>query len=237
VAQNARAFALGRWAALHPDQAAALLKPATPATVDPVAFRADHLRSYQNDALARRFLNLVDSAPDPLREAVAKGYHKVLAYKDEYEVARLHLSTLDKARAAFDGHMRPRFWLAPPLLLGKDTAGRPRKRAFGPWMIPVFRLLASLKALRGTAFDVFGRTAERRMERALIAEYEADMAAWLPRATPSNMARLRDLAELPLTIRGFGPVKAANAEKAAARRREILHDLAATTVHQAIAAS
>jgi indolepyruvate ferredoxin oxidoreductase len=237
VAQNSRAFALGRWAVLHPEQAAALLQPATPAAPDPVAFRADHLRAYHDDALARRFLALVDRAPEPLRDAVARGYHKVLACKDEYEVARLHLATLDKARAEFDGNLRPRFWLAPPLLPGKDAAGRPKKRAFGAWILPVFRALAAMKGLRGTAWDPFGRTAERRMERALIAEYESDMAEWLPKATPGNMARLRELAELPLAIRGFGPVKAGNAERAAARRRVLLQELAAPPAHPAIAAS
>ncbi len=237
VAQNSRAFALGRWAVLHPDQAAALLKPAVPAAVDPVTFRADHLRAYQDDALARRYLRLVDSAPDALRESIAKGYHKLLAYKDEYEVARLHLTTMDKARAEFDGRLRPRFWLAPPLLPGKDAAGRPKKRAFGAWMVPVFRALAAMKALRGTAWDPFGRSAERRMERALIAEYEADMAEWLPKVTPAHVARVRELAELPLAIRGFGPVKAANAEGAAARRRAILQELTAAPTHSSIAAS
>jgi indolepyruvate ferredoxin oxidoreductase len=237
VEQNTRAFALGRWAALHPDRAAALLQPATPAAIDPVQFRADHLRAYQDDALALRYLALVDRAPAPLREAVARGYHKLLSYKDEYEVARLHLTTLDKARAEFDGALRPRFWLAPPLLPGQDAAGRPKKRAFGPWMIPVFRLLARLKPLRGTAWDPFGRTVERRMERALIAEYESDMAEWLPKATPATLPLLRDLAELPLAIRGFGPVKAASAAQAAARRRAILAQLAEPPAAAAIAAA
>ena len=219
---NQRAFDLGRWAVLNPAEAAALIRPPVPAAVDPVAFRADHLRAYQDDALARRFLAFVDRVPPDLRENVAKGYHKLLAIKDEYEVARLHLTTLDKAREAFDGALRPTFWLAPPLLPGKDGAGRPKKRAFGPWMLPVFRMLAGLKHLRATRWDIFGRSAERRMERALIAEYEGDMAAALAALTPANAPLVRELAELPLTIRGFGPVKEANAAKAAARRAEIL---------------
>ena len=219
---NLRAFDLGRWAVLNPAAAAALIRPPAPAPVDPVAFRADHLRAYQDDALAQRFLALVDKAPPDLRESVAKGYHKLLAYKDEYEVARLHLTTLDKARETFDGALRPTFWLAPPMLPGKDGAGRPKKRAFGAWMLPAFRLLARMKHLRGTRWDLFGRTAERRMERALIAEYEADMTAALAVLTPANLALVRELAELPLTIRGFGPVKEANAAKAAARRAAIL---------------
>ena len=233
---NARAFALGRWAALHPDQAAARLAPAVPEKVDPVAFRAAHLVEYQDAALADRFRAMVARAPEPLRESVAKGYHKVLAYKDEYEVARLHLTTLDKARAAFDGAFRPTFHLAPPFLPGKDAAGRPKKRAFGAWMIPVFRTLARLKRLRGTAFDPFGYSAERRLERALIAEYEGDMDRLLPTMTLSQMPLLRELAELPLTIRGFGPVKHANATRAALRRAEILAALRKGDTPQAMAA-
>lgn len=135
---NARAFSLGRWAALNPAEAAMIIRPRPPEPVDPVAFRADHLRAYQDDALAARFLALVDLMPRDLRESVAKGYHKLLAIKDEYEVARLHLATMDKARAEFDGTLRPTFHLAPPLLPGRDAQGRPRKRAFGAWMIPSF---------------------------------------------------------------------------------------------------
>ncbi len=233
---NARAFALGRWAALHPDQAAARLAPPVAAKVDPVAFRADHLAAYQDAALADRFRAMVARAPDPLRESVAKGYHKLLAYKDEYEVARLHLTTMDKARAEFEGDFKPVFHLAPPFLPGKDAAGRPRKRAFGAWMIPVFRTLARLKRLRGTALDPFGYSAERRAERAQIAEYEGDMDRLLPTVTPSRMALLTELAELPLTIRGYGPVKHANATRAALRRADILAALARGDTPQAMAA-
>jgi indolepyruvate ferredoxin oxidoreductase len=219
---NARAFNLGRWAVLNPGLAAAAIRPVAPVPVDPVAFRADHLRAYQDEAFAERFMALVDRAPAELRESVAKGYHKVLAIKDEYEVARLHLTTMDKARAEFDGALRPVFHLAPPLLPGRDAQGRPKKRAFGPWMIPAFRVLARLKHLRGTRWDLFGRSAERRMERALIAEYEGDMEFALSALTPATLPLIRELAELPLTIRGFGPVKEANARRAALRRADLL---------------
>jgi indolepyruvate ferredoxin oxidoreductase len=227
VEGNRRAFEIGRWALLHPEAAAALLVPKVvekPKSLDEaIAFRARHLTDYQDAAYAARYRRLVDSIADPrLREAVAKGYHKLLAYKDEYEVARLHLETVEKARAEFDGAFRPTFHLAPPLLSRKGPDGRPRKREFGPWMLPVFQRLAGLKRLRGTRWDVFGRTAERRMERALIAQYEADMAEVLPAVTPDTMDAAVALAELPLLIRGFGPVKHANAEKAAKRREELL---------------
>ncbi len=222
VKANTQAFALGRWATLNPQKAAAILAPADPPKVDPIAFRADHLRAYEGEALARRFLALVERTPEPLRDSVAKGYHKLLAIKDEYEVARLHLATLDKARAEFDGQLRPTFHLAPPLLPGRDAQGRPKKRAFGPWMVPVFRLLARLRPLRGTWADPFARLSERRMERALIAEYEGDIAMALADYSPAKLPLLRELAELPLSIRGFGPVKEGNAAKAAARRTDIL---------------
>jgi len=153
---------------------------------------------------------------------VAKGYHKLLAYKDEYEVARLHLETEAKARETFTGDFRMTYHLAPPLLPGKDAQGRPRKREFGPWVGRVYRVLAGMKRLRGTPLDIFGHAAERRAERALIRDYEADMARWLRDADALRMDALVALAELPLSIRGFGPVKAGNAAKAARRRSELL---------------
>ena len=223
VDANLRAFELGRWAVLHPDQAAAMLAPKVAAQVDPVAFRADHLTAYQDAALAARYRALVDRATDPgLRLAIAKGYHKLLSYKDEYEVARLHLDTAAKAAAEFDGAYRPTFHLAPPLLSGKGADGRPKKIEIGGWIMPAFRVLARMKGLRGTAWDVFGRTAERRMERALIAQYETDMAEVLRDLTPATLSTAIALAELPLTIRGFGPVKHANAKKAARTRETLL---------------
>ena len=221
--RNLRAFALGRWAVLNPEQASRLIAPAAVASPDPIAFRAAHLADYGDAALVKRFHDLVAKAPASLRESVAKGFHKLLTYKDEYEVARLHLSSMEKAEAEFEGKMRPTFHLAPPMLSGKNGQGRPKKRAFGPWIVPVFRVLARMKMLRGTALDVFGYSAERRMERGLIAQYEKDMALVLTADTPEKQAIAKELAELPLTIRGFGPVKQNNAEKAAKRRMALLN--------------
>ncbi|MBK5928921.1 indolepyruvate ferredoxin oxidoreductase family protein [Rhodobaculum claviforme] len=223
---NQRAFALGRWAVLHPDQAARMVSPnvvAAPSTPEArIAVRAAHLTAYQSARLARRYRALVDRVDDPrLKAAVAQGYHKLLSYKDEYEVARLHLETAEKARAEFDGDFRMTFHLAPPFLPGRDAQGRPRKRGFGPGILRAFRLLAALKPLRGTPLDPFGYTAERRMERRLIREYEADIAEALARVTPATLDAAVALAELPLQIRGFGPVKAANADAAARRREEL----------------
>ena len=219
---NQRAFELGRWAVAFPDQAARLLAPtAAAAETDPIEARAAHLAAYQNAALAARFRVLLNRAPESLRLPVAKGYHKLLAYKDEYEVARLHLESAAKAQAEFEGDLRLTYHLAPPLLSRMGPDGRPVKRAFGPWIMRAFRLLARLKGLRGTRLDPFGYLPERRLERALIAQYEADMAEVLAALTPATLGVARELAELPLSIRGFGPLKEA-AAKAAATRREAL---------------
>ncbi|WFE76111.1 indolepyruvate ferredoxin oxidoreductase family protein [Roseinatronobacter sp. S2] len=224
---NTRAFALGRWAVVHPKAAAKALADSVaqmPKSLDDmIAQRADHLASYQSARLAKRYRELVEQAPDArLREAVAKGYHKLLAYKDEYEVARLHLQTLDKARAEFDGNFTPRFHLAPPLLSRMGSDGRPLKRSFGPWIMRGFAILAPLKVLRGTVLDPFGATSERRMERQLIRDYEALMPRILAEVTPDTHDIAVELAELPLHIRGFGPVKHRNAAAAAQRRDELL---------------
>lgn len=227
VERNKRAFDIGRWAVLHIDEAARIITPKVvekPKTLaEKIRFRADHLRVYQGARLAKRYLNLVDGIADPrLQEAVAQGYHKLLSYKDEYEVARLLLETRAKAEAEFDGELELTYHLAPPILGGMDSEGRPRKRAFGPWVERLLPVLARMKRLRGTPFDIFGYAVERKMERALIRQYEQDMATWLPKASADTMDLLTALAELPLQIRGFGPVKAANEAQAAKRREELL---------------
>ncbi|MCB5198267.1 indolepyruvate ferredoxin oxidoreductase family protein [Loktanella sp. TSTF-M6] len=228
VDRNKQAFDLGRWAVLHPERAARVSEPqvvALPKSLDDrIAFRVDHLTAYQNKRLAKRYLRMVDRFSDPaMREAVALGYHKLLAYKDEYEVARLLRDTEAKARAAFDGDVSLTYHLAPPMLTKTGADGRPVKREFGAAMARAFPLLARLKVLRGTPLDPFGRTAERRMERALIAQYEADMThiADLP-VSDATIA----LARLPLDIRGFGPVKHANASKAEKTREMLLAAIA-----------
>ncbi|WP_095589813.1 indolepyruvate ferredoxin oxidoreductase family protein [Actibacterium ureilyticum] len=225
--RNTQAFEIGRWAVLNADEAARIATPKItniPKTLEQkVAFRADHLKRYQSGRVAKRYRKLVDRCDDPrLKEAVARGYHKLLAYKDEYEVARLHLETEVKARAEFDGDVTLRYHLAPPLLSKTGPNGRPAKRAFGPGTRRLFGVLARLKFLRGTPFDPFGRTEERRMERALITQYEGDMTRILRDLTPDRLDPAVALAELPLQIRGFGPVKAANAARAEKTRAQIL---------------
>ncbi|MEM7711900.1 MAG: DUF6537 domain-containing protein, partial [Pseudomonadota bacterium] len=227
VEKNQRAFEIGRWAMEKPEAVTDLLTDTVvtlPETLDQkIAARAAHLTAYQSKRYAKRYAKMLDIIGDPaVKEAVARGYHKVLAYKDEYEVARLLRSTREKARAAFDGDLKLTYHLAPPMLSKAGPDGRPAKRAFGEWIERAYPLLAVGKVVRGTPLDPFGRTAERKMERSLIAQYEADMAEVLPLATEITRDAVVALAELPLTIRGFGPVKEANERRAAKRREELL---------------
>ncbi len=224
VQRNIAAFDYGRWAVLHPDDVARIITPnvvARPKSLaEKIAFRVDHLTAYQNAALARRYSDFVARFEGDLQEAVALGYHKLLSYKDEYEVARLLLDTAAKARAEFDGDLKLTHHLSPPLIARTGPNGRPRKIAMPRVTARLFPFLARLKRLRGTRWDPFGRTDERRMERALIVQYETDMAEVLQLGRTDEPAMA--LARLPLDIRGFGPVKMANAAKAAKRREELL---------------
>lgn len=227
VERNLRAFEIGRWAVLHPDTAEELFAPkvvALPKTVEEeIDFRADHLVAYQGKRLARRYRNFLERIDDPrVRAAASKGYHKLLSYKDEYEVARLLLSSRTQAEAEFEGDFKMSFNLAPPMLSKIGPDGRPMKRVFGPWLERPLRMLARLKFLRGTPLDIFGYSAERRMERALIKQYEKDIATVLPALSDATRDATVALAELPMQIRGFGPVKAQNEAKAAKRREELL---------------
>ena len=238
VNRNIRAFEYGRWAYLYPEDANGLLKPNVvqlPKTLnDKIGFRAEHLEAYQGKRLVKRYSKLLDQVQDePLKEAIAQGYHKLLAYKDEYEVARLLTETKPKAEEEIAGDLKLTYHLAPPMLTKTGADGRPMKKAYGARMASMFLKLAKLKWLRGTPFDPFGRTAERKMERALIKEYERDMAEVLKTMRPDTRDAAIALAALPLDIRGFGPVKEANARKAAKRREELLAVLRAAPLQQA----
>ncbi|MEZ5614991.1 MAG: indolepyruvate ferredoxin oxidoreductase family protein [Rhodocyclaceae bacterium] len=243
VEANLKAFLWGRRAA-HDHAAvecfarptAARELPRAPTLADLVARRAAYLTDYQDAAYAGRYRVLVDKAraaeaslgSTRFAEAVAKNYFKLLAVKDEYEVARLHADPAFHARigAAFEGDFALHFHLAPPLLAKTDPAtGQPRKRAYGPWMLTALRWLARLKFLRGGPFDVFGKTAERRLERELIAEYERDIAAMLAGLGGSNLDTAIALASLPEQIRGFGHVKLRSVEAARKKREELLTGL------------
>ncbi|MCR0984709.1 indolepyruvate ferredoxin oxidoreductase family protein [Roseomonas populi] len=212
VERNKAAFALGRAAAL---EAPATAKP--PETLDDlIARRVADLTAYQNAAYARDYAGFVArirTVDEGLGHAVAVQLHRLMAYKDEYEVARLHADTAWQASldAGFTGTKRKVLHLAPPVLSRTDPdTGRPAKRSFGPWMIRAMGLLRHCKILRGTALDPFGRTEERRTERALIGEFRTRLEALLGSHPP---AALREWVEAWGGIKGFGPIKDANIGK------------------------
>ncbi len=201
-----------------------------------IARRVAFLTDYQNAAYGERYRSLVDKLRSAetkavanasgLAEAVARYYFKLLAYKDEYEVARLYTSGAFQKQvdATFEGEkLRYTFHLAPPLLGRKDkTTGLPRKTSFGPWMMKAFALLAKLKGLRGTGFDPFGYSAERRTERKLIADYEALMGEIAANLSSRNHALAVALAAIPEKIRGYGHVKARHLEAAKREENDLL---------------
>ena len=242
VEKNLAALELGRQAAHHGPQALLSRREAVvamPESLDALVSRhAGHLRDYQDDALAARYLDAVQAlrtreasiavAGLPLTRMVAVQLARLLAYKDEYEVARLHLHPdfTARLRSQFAGEpgkdYQVRYYLAPPVLGLRDAQGRPRKRAFGPWVKWVFRALAPLKRLRGTALDPFGHTAERRMERALAADYFALVGEFAGTLTAANHAQALELARQAEDIRGYGHVKERNVERVQARRDALL---------------
>ena len=220
VAKNGEAFAVGRLARAKPDFATPeSQRTAAAETLEQlIARRENFLVAYQDAAWAARYRARIQRireaerayGSEALTEAVARSLFKLMSYKDEYEVARLHMETnfLDDLRRNFDGEYKVHYHLAPPLLpLGKDARGRPRKREFGTWIQIPFRLLARLKKLRGTAFDVFGYTSERRMERSLIDWYDGLIETMVARLRSEEPRALLALARAPLEIRGYGPIK------------------------------
>jgi indolepyruvate ferredoxin oxidoreductase len=240
VEANTRAFAWGRLAAVEPALVAAEadLKTGAPApeTLDAlIARRVEFLTAYQNAAYADRYRALVarlsaaETARTPgfsgLAMAAARNYFKLLAYKDEYEVARLYADGGFKAALAeaFEGDLKLEFHLAPPFLAKPDPiTGRPKKRKLGPWTMGLFRILARMKGLRGTALDPFGHSEDRKTERRLIAEYEAVVDVIVDGLSASNHAAAVALAGIPDQIRGYGPVKAESVKTAKAREAELL---------------
>ena len=230
VKANLEVFALGRLLAHDPAAVYALAKSGTaPAeslvlsdTVDElIDRRRQDLVAYQNEAYAERFSDLVNEVrrreqsvkrgSTELVEAVARSYYKLMAYKDEYEVARLFTDGkfLDSVRREFSGSYKLKFWMAPPLFSRIDPAtGRPKKREFGSYLLPLLRVMAKCRGLRGTAFDPFGYSAERREERALVQEFERDIRQVLERLTSENHGRAVAFARWPDAVRGYGPVKA-----------------------------
>jgi indolepyruvate ferredoxin oxidoreductase len=228
---NKRAFYWGRRAAIDLGAVERVAAPAVtsiPQTLpEIVAHRRKHLTDYQNAAYADRYQILVNQVAaaersrmpgsDALACAVAKNYAKLLAYKDEYEVARLYTdgSFRDRLAQQFDGDFALKMHLAPPLW-------SKQKQAYGGWVISAFGVLAKFKGLRGTRLDPFGYLPERREERRLIVDYESQIAELIEHLTPANHAAAVALASLPETIRGFGHVKAKSIAAAAERRLELL---------------
>lgn len=243
VAMNKAAFLWGRRAA---HDLARVERLATPPqeeghrlsrTLDEaIARRVEQLTAYQDAAYAARYTALVEKVRaaeaklgrEALTEAVARNYYKLMAYKDEYEVARLYTdgSFLKQIEAQFEGDYKLQFHLAPPAFAEKDPdTGHLKKRAFGPWMLRAFGLLARMKRLRGTALDPFGRTAERKAERQLIADYEAVVEELLARLGPDTHAVCVAIARVPEQIRGYGHIKDEALGKAKAREAELLATL------------
>jgi indolepyruvate ferredoxin oxidoreductase len=246
---NRQAFVWGRTAAHDLAAVEKLARASAPAQViefkrapaldDQIARRVAFLTEYQDAAYARQYSDFgaqvrqaeigVVEAGKPLRltEAVARYYFKLMAYKDEYEVARLHADPAFSAKIAamFEGDYKVKFHMAPPLLAKRDAQGHLVKRDFGPWMMGAFRLLAKLRGLRGGVLDVFGYSAERRTERALIAHYRDTIAALLPRLCADNLQQMVALAAIPEDIRGYGHVKERHLAAARAREAALLAQL------------
>lgn len=240
---NKQSFLWGRRAAVDVERVERIAKPADVVAIgehfsrsleELVDRRTQFLTDYQDARYAERYRALVErvrrreqevAGTTKLAEAVARYYAKLLAYKDEYEVARLHAdgAMQQKVAGMFEGDYKVVYYLSPPLLARKDPeTGEPRKMRFGSWMLPVFKVLKSMKGLRGTAFDPFGHTAERRTERALIAQYEATVERLLSKLAPGNHALAVQIASLPEEIRGFGHVKTRHLAAAQKKHDELM---------------
>jgi indolepyruvate ferredoxin oxidoreductase len=226
VDKNLAAFEWGRHCAQDWGAVKALLQPAQvvelhrPQKLDElIQRRAQFLQSYQNQAYARQYTDFIDQVrqaeqqrlpgSESLTRAVAQGLFKLMAYKDEYEVARLHSDPafIRSIQDRFEGDYRLNYHLAPPLLARRNERGELQKQRYGAWMLTAFGVLAKLKFLRGTALDPFGYTEERRTERALIQRYRQGVQAWLQRLSEANKAQALEFAGSPQDIKGFGHVK------------------------------
>jgi indolepyruvate ferredoxin oxidoreductase len=242
IRMNREAFAWGRLAAhdlalveriagLRPDRKA----PPAETVEAMVARRVAFLTDYQDAAYAARYKALVDDVQKAeqaavpgatsLSKAVARYYFKLMAYKDEYEVARLHTDPafMEKLKAEFEGDFKLAFNLAPPIMAKPDpVSGEPTKRRFGPWVVSLFRVLRAMKGLRGTAFDIFGYSEERKLERRLIVEYAARMRDLIGRLAPANYDVAVEIASVPERIRGYGYIKRRHLAEVEPKQAELL---------------
>ncbi len=255
---NRKSFLWGRRAALDLERVRRIALPAEVVSIDQhfsrnldelVERRTKFLTEYQNERYAARYRSLVEkvrareqqvaSGSSKLAEAVARYYAKLLAYKDEYEVARLHADPdfTKKIEAMFEGDYKVFYYLSPPSFARVNpSTGEPRKYRFGPWMLGAFKLLRHLRGLRGTPLDVFGYSEERRTERALIADYESAVETLLEGLTAQNHATAVQIASLPEEIRGFGHIKTRNLAAANKKRDELLAAFRSAPQTQRVAA-
>ena len=246
VENNLLAFGWGRLVAADPEYVYGLVPPkksySTESLAEIVQRRSEFLTDYQDKKLAEKYRTQVERAQKAeasvaggsteLSMAIARSYFKLLSYKDEYEVGRLHTQTkfLERVAAEFEGDYKLNYHMAPPVFnAGTDARGRPRKRAFGPWMTGVLGMLARFKGLRGTPLDPFGRFAERRMERDLVSEYESLIDRLLRGLTVDKLGAAIAIAAMPMEIRGYGPVKI----DAAAQVRADIHAMISQYEHPA----
>jgi indolepyruvate ferredoxin oxidoreductase len=241
IEENKEAFSLGRLMAHNPNLIQFKTRDweALTGLEDVLLDRRGFLANYQNSRYAARYETLVRRVQSKASElgldeslavAVARNYFKLLAYKDEYEVARLYADPAfeESVAAQFDGDYSLKFHLAPPLIAPRDKLGRPHKISFGSWMLPVFKVLARFRFLRGTRLDPFGYTVDRKLERQLIVEYEQMVSDLLPRLSKENVETVEALLKLPEKIRGYGHIKGRNAELARQQRDLLMAKLAST---------
>jgi indolepyruvate ferredoxin oxidoreductase len=240
IADNKRALLWGRRSAIDSDYVhRAIAKQSEKESLETtlegkIKKRKKFLKDYQNEAYASRYEIFVKRFQDKekfmglnehlLSEAVAKYFFKLMAYKDEYEVARLytHPDFMKKIHMQFEGDMKLKFYLAPPLFSKKDKeTGLPQKAEYGPWMLSAFNILSRFKFLRGTAFDIFGYTQERKMERQLIKDYEILMDSILNTLAPHNYNLAVEIASIPEHIRGYGHVKEEHLKRAKAHEEKL----------------
>jgi indolepyruvate ferredoxin oxidoreductase len=239
---NKQAFLWGRRCADQPEKVMRVVGDAGEAETAPraldldatIADRIQRLTDYQNAEYAQRYANIIDTVrnadpraqeADSITQAAARNLFKLMAYKDEYEVARLHSNSEFKQQLQekFEGDFELRFNLAPPLFSKRDPeTGHLLKREFGPWMMQAFAMLAPFKFLRGTRFDLFGYTAERRQERRDIDDYIALLEQLMAGLDEGNYVSARELAQMPRKLRGFGHVKDRNRELLALQQAQLM---------------
>ena len=241
IDMNKKTFACGRLAAQDMAKLQDFVKPYLNAAAheeiatdvnDVIAKRVEMLVAYEDEAYSQKYLDLLDQVKKhdqgDLYMAVAKSYYKLLAIKDEYEVARLYTNGdfLNKLNAQFDGNFKLKFHMAPPIFEKRNkVSGEVEKREFGPWMMAALKLVAKFKFLRGSALDIFGYSAERKMERSLIKEYEDHVQIVLDKLGKDNYQLCLQILEMPMSYKGYGHVKERNVREGHAKLEKLLADL------------